>query len=424
MNKQIYVCGGGTFNFIRNHLALSAPAFGKTAKELFKLSQKKFTNMDVNLILTKMADSNSDLVTNADVSKWADKIINDNSTKIVFFSFAMADFEGQIDDVISDKYAERLQTSDGEQTIILTPAEKVLNKIRKTRKDIFLVGFKTTCNLSDEEMFTKGLYLMKKNSCNLVLVNDTARKRNMIVTPEESTYAVTDDREKALTELVDMAFLRSHLSFTRSTVVDGKPVDWNSPEVYPSLRKVVNFCIAEGAYKIFNGSTVGHFACKLNENTFLTSIRKTNFNDIHKNGLVKVVTDGEDSVIAYGAKPSVGGQSQRLIFNQHPDFDCIVHFHCPLKDDHKNDIPVVSQREFECGSHQCGENTSKGLGIFNNGKIACVMLDNHGPNIVFNHKIEPEEVIQFIQDNFDLQGKTLGFTHEHIFHNSEEQLIN
>lgn len=327
----------------------------------------------------------------------------------------MTDYDGQIGETTSGKYADRLISREGKQVLDLTPAEKVLGKIRKTRKDIFLVGFKTTCNDSDEAMFTKGLALMKKNSCNLVLVNDTARKRNMIITPEESTYAVTDDREKALTELVDMAFLRSHLSFTRSTVVDGKPVDWNSPEVYPSLRKVVNFCIAEGAYKIFNGSTVGHFACKLNENTFLTSIRKTNFNDIHKNGLVKVVTDGEDSVIAYGAKPSVGGQSQRLIFNQHPEFDCIVHFHCPLKDDHKHEIPVVSQREYECGSHQCGENTSKGLGIFNNGQIACVMLDNHGPNIVFNHDIDPEDVIQFIHDNFNLHHKTVGFSHEKNF---------
>ena len=27
--EKIYILGGGTFNYVRNHLALAAPAFGK-----------------------------------------------------------------------------------------------------------------------------------------------------------------------------------------------------------------------------------------------------------------------------------------------------------------------------------------------------------------------------------------------------------
>ena len=36
------------------------------------------------------------------------------------------------------------------------------------------------------------------------------------------------------------------------------------------------------------------------------------------------------------------------------------------------------------------------------------MLDNHGPNIVFHHSIDPQEVIDFIDANFDLSNKTGG----------------
>jgi hypothetical protein len=36
------------------------------------------------------------------------------------------------------------------------------------------------------------------------------------------------------------------------------------------------------------------------------------------------------------------------------------------------------------------------------------MLDNHGPNIVFHHSINPQEVIDFIKENFDLSDKTGG----------------
>ncbi|RDJ35562.1 MAG: hypothetical protein DWQ19_12155 [Crenarchaeota archaeon] len=64
----------------------------------------------------------------------------------------------------------------------------------------------------------------------------------------------------------------------------------------------------------------------------------------------------------------------------------------------------MSQREFECGSHECGNNTSKGLQQF--GNLYAVYLDQHGPNIVFNSAIDPNEVIKFIEENFDLSQKT------------------
>jgi hypothetical protein len=37
-----------------------------------------------------------------------------------------------------------------------------------------------------------------------------------------------------------------------------------------------------------------------------------------------------------------------------------------------------------------------------------VYLDNHGPNVVINHNIDPDEVIKFIEENFDLAQKLAG----------------
>jgi hypothetical protein len=290
---------------------------------------------------------------------------------------------------------------------MLTPTEKIISKIRDGRKDIFLVGFKTTCGATKQEMYEKGLHLCKTGSVNLVLVNDVKTRWNMIVTPEEASYHETQEREHILKELVDMAYLRSHLTFTQSTVIEGKPVAWDSPEVPDALRKVVDYCISGKAYKPFNGSTVGHFAVKLSDTEFLTSIRRSNFNDLNKIGLVRIKTDGPDTVLAYGAKPSVGGQSQRIVFKDHPGLDCIVHFHSPLKQKHRDPIMVISQRDYECGSHQCGQRTSRYLSKF--GNLYAVMLDNHGPNIVFSKDIDPKEVIDFIDANFDLHEKTGGY---------------
>ena len=121
---------------------------------------------------------------------------------------------------------------------------------------------------------------------------------------------------------------------------------------------------------------------------------------------------GEDEVIAYGARPSVGGQSQRQIFSAHPETN-IAHFHCPLRSDAPllNAIPVRAQWPNECGSHQCGANTSQGLHRVDLGEgdsLKVVFLDNQGPNIVFAKETPAEKVIAFIDANFDLGAKTGG----------------
>lgn len=421
MTKKIVVLGGGTVFHVRPHLAISAPAYGHTAREL-RSTANQFWNpeggvygdFDVRCHLTRMAGGHKDLETNEDVSKLIDQLIADMNVKVIFFTVAMCDFEGDVsreDKIEIGKGAPRIK-SNIQYALAMKPAEKVINKIRKTRKDIFLVGCKTTTSASIDEMFEAGLKLLKKASCNLVLVNDLHTKMNMIVTPEQAKYAVSTDRNMVLTELVSMAHKRSQLTFTKSKVIGGEQLllPWDNARIPDSLRTVVNHCIKKGAYRPFMGKTVGHFAtrnpdpeCK---DEFITSIRKTNFNELDKVGMVMVKSTGPDNVTAYGAKPSVGGMSQRIIFEKYTDLDCIVHFHCQLKPDSL--VPVRSQKEFECGSHECGKNTADGLKEFRQDgeSLYAVMLDKHGPNIVFNKDINPDKVIAFIEKHFDLSKQT------------------
>lgn len=447
--KRVHVFGGGTLFHVRNHLALSAPAYGETAREIArKVVWHPDSKMDVVVHLSRMcqrfnideyldawegapnlrnAEVGSRLSagkrfeTPQDLAEIVEDVVSDVRTKIVFFNPAVVDFRGEVDELqqsdVVGKHAPRVQSGGYSETsplrLALTPLPKVIDTIRAKRKDIFLVSFKTTTDKSDREMYLRGLEMLKRSSSNLVLVNDVVRRRNVIVTPEESTYGADLSRDAALNELVDMALKRSHLTFTRSTVISGEGVSWASDVVPATLRKVVEHCIERGAYQRFRGSTTGHFAFKVDDTTFVTSKRKTDFNSIRETGMVMVKTDGPDTVLAYGAKPSVGGQSQRIVFRDHPGLDCIVHFHCALKPGSK--VPVRSQREFECGSHECGANTSKGLMVQKQvglHVIKAVFLDNHGPNVVFNHRIDPQHVIDFIEENFDLQTKTGGYNVE------------
>jgi hypothetical protein len=409
MNKIVLI-GGGTISHVRNHLALCAPAFGKTVltlEQLFLSKIPKDGNISVVTYLTDMAGGKN-LSTNQDVSKLVDELIADPTVRVIIFNPALVDFHGEVDGVPSGKYAERLETNQGMRDMRLYPAGKIIGKIRQDRKDIFVVGFKTTCKAEPDEQYKKGLNLLKTNSLNLVVANDTGTRNNMIIAPEETRYSETNDRYKMLHFLTDMVLSRMNNTFTRSTVVDGEAVDWNSKDIPVNLRTVVNHCIAFGAYKPFLNKTAGHFAVKINDKSIITSIRKTNFNQLDKVGMVRVDYDGIDKVIAHGAKPSVGGMSQKIIFTEHPEAECIVHFHCPPKK--KYDVPTRPQWQNECGSHQCGANTSAGLKEVDLGghKIKVVYLDGHGPNIVFNKSVPAELIIDYIDKTFDLSAKTGG----------------
>lgn len=429
--KKIIVLGGGTFSHIRSHLALAAPAFGKTAKQicsilLGRFMQEKEGDFHIETFLTAMAGAQHNiqwrkgmlckseprshyppLVTNEDVNSLTNHLIADPDVKMIFFNVALCDYNGSVDG-ISGKYAKRLSTrTHREVSINCTPAHKIIAKIRKERKDIFLVGFKTTNGAAEAAQYVAGLRLLKGSSCNLVLANDVGNRRNMIITPEEARYHVTTNRQEALENLVDMALLRSKLTFVRTEMKEGTLIPLNSMQVPVSFEHVVRYCIQNNAYKNFGGKTVGHYGVRLDDRRYLVSRRK---NDHSASGDMIYTTLEDDLVVAEGVtpegtwKPSAGAHTQRELFLNHSEYDCVVHFHCPLKEG--SEVPVVSQRAYECGSQECGVNTSRGMRKF--GNLSAVFLDNHGPNIIFNRNIHPQEVIDFIQANFDLSGKTGG----------------
>ncbi len=121
--------------------------------------------------------------------------------------------------------------------------------------------------------------------------------------------------------------------------------------------------------------------------------------------MIRCVPRQDGSISVYGGKASVGAQTQRVIFEEHPDVDFIVHFHCPLRPGIS--FPTVEQFQFECGSLECAANTLSGMVEVEPG-IKAVMLDKHGPNIAYGKDVDPQAVISFIERHFDLGDKTGG----------------
>lgn len=394
MSKRTLILGGGTFNPIRNHLALAAPAFGKTAKIL------KTMLPEAELVLTKMADSNSNLITNADVDKFLESQLNDPNLGVIILNVALCDYETQIGDIPSGLNAKRLKTKEGPVEVTLTPSDKLLGKIRRKRPDIFLVAFKTTTGEDEQTQFLTALKMMKSAKCNLVLANDLHTKLNMVITAEETIYGKTTDRLASLKELVDILKLRSNGTYNRTNFQENKnlPIQEHTPK---SFQKVVRFLIDNQGFIENNGNgfTPGHYCFKNSENSMISSQRKSNHNKVFEEGMGLVTVDKDGIFTATGVrKPSVGARSQWILLNAYPDHDCIVHTHNPLKEG--KILSTVEQRPYQCGSLECGMNTLKGIKDYDG--IKAVYLDKHGANIIFKSSMDPDKVIAFIKEYLEL----------------------
>ncbi len=206
---KIQILGGGTVSYVRPHLALTAPAYGETARRLEALLKRHSGHSsEVVLHLTKMACGGaSKLETNDDVEKLFDELVQDPATAIIFMNVAMVDYDGSIADGGEDgKYGSRLKTREQPNPAVqLTRVRKFLPEVREKRPDICLVAFKTTCNTTVEDMQRRGLYLLQGAKCNLVLVNDTGTRLNIIVGPEGTVLTQSTDRSVAVEALVDLA---------------------------------------------------------------------------------------------------------------------------------------------------------------------------------------------------------------------------
>ena len=405
MKKTAVIYGGGTVMHIRPHLALSAPAYGATARWLAKVLEGKF---DIDLRLTRMAGGD-EIETNDDLRRDIERVIADPRVGLIVTTAAVCDFRATA--ITDHKWgtigavgkSERRLSSSGDYSMRLAPTDKLIGAIRKERKDIFLVACKTTTGATEQEQFDAALGLLKRNSCNLVLANDLETRVNMVVTPEMAAYGTSTERRHTLRRLTLMINARAGLTFTPTRVLD-KPdmIPWgNAPK---ALREVVDWLVERGAYPAFNGVTVGHFGWMPQPRVLYSSRRKHNFNKVGDRDLVRVEFDREQPV-AYGFKPSAGVRSQYSVLretheNGHEGYDLIVHFHCPMKSSAVG-VLVQDQWPYECGSQECGENTLRGMREVEPG-IHAVMLDRHGPNIVFRRDTDPKAVIRFIEQNFDL----------------------
>lgn len=207
MSDKVVVFGGGTFNHISCHLSLAAPAFGATAKQLHQMFIEAGP-LESQLVLTKMADPSSKLVTNEDVAQYVEQMVKDKEVKIVVMNAAICDFE------IENTTGESRLSSAKDYPVTLKGIRgKILSSIRQARPDIILAGFKTTHGQSAATQLARAALSIHDNNLDIVFANDVQSRTNLLLNRFLSVSRGT--REELLKKLVDetIAMYRSDAWF-------------------------------------------------------------------------------------------------------------------------------------------------------------------------------------------------------------------
>jgi len=201
--SKVVILGGGTFNPISCHLALAAPAFGGTAKKLHAMFTDNGT-LESHLVLTKMADSNSTLITNEDVAICVAEMIKDPEVKAVVMNAAICDFE-----LPNPTDEARLSSSKDYDVTLFGIRTKILASIKEQRPDIIVVGFKTTHGASKIEQAAKAFTSMHNNNLDVVFANDVGTRTNILVNKELCVQ--NGSREHLLDQLMQHVVIYSNM---------------------------------------------------------------------------------------------------------------------------------------------------------------------------------------------------------------------
>ncbi|QHZ60055.1 hypothetical protein PJKIFABJ_00119 [Pseudomonas phage PE09] len=192
--SRVVILGGGTFNHVACHLALAAPAFGGTAKQLDKMFRDNGT-LEPYLALTKMADPASHMITNEHVAHFIELALEDEHVKAIVMNAAICDFEM---DNPSDQ--SRLSSSQDYQVTLRGINTKIMASIKQKRPDIVVVGFKTTHGASKVEQVAKAFTSMHNSGLDMVLANDVDTRNNILVTKDLTIQ--TGSREFLLDQIM------------------------------------------------------------------------------------------------------------------------------------------------------------------------------------------------------------------------------
>ena len=189
--KNVLISLGGTFEEIDPIRGISNRSSGKMGLELAKEAFIRGANLTIlaahHSVSIPKAFNVIDAESSTLMNEKIDELIPDFDVFIA--TAAVSDFTpiNKEDFKLSSSYNLSLE---------FEPVEKIIKRIKKINKDIFLVGFKAEYNISEEKMINCAKTQMQEAGTDLVVANDVSHKGCEFGSETNEVILVSDEIKK------------------------------------------------------------------------------------------------------------------------------------------------------------------------------------------------------------------------------------
>lgn len=343
--RVIVVTAGGTIEAIDSVRAIRNSSTGKLGA---RIAEKMKSVMDAEIYYVANRHSERPKIEHhwiettsvLDVEQKLKTLLKEMKVDIFIHSMAVADYYVEKievgDSQVVDARNSKLSSEHEQMSIILKKAPKIIAQIKKWQPLTYLVGFKLLNDTTEENLFSVGFDLLRKNRCNLVLANDLRNIREgnhegLFIYPEKKYEKIRGKNEIA----THMAMLIKSRAFCKHSNSIQLSTNSAIPELQLLEMKLIGEQLySEGVLPDVEGGTYGNLSIRSNNQFFITgrNVHKGNLNADIVCRIEDCVAVEEESVYSYvkyhgNVKPSIDTAIHSSIYKKIPKAKAILHVH-------------------------------------------------------------------------------------------------
>lgn len=211
--KKLLVSAGGTYEGLDPIRGITNRSSGKMGLEIAR--EAFIQGAEVTMVVGLVDVHIPKLFNRVDVVS-TDEMMNEirdlaPETDIFISAAAVSDFTIERSGCSTFKKI----SSDENLTIHLKPGPKIINIVKDINPDIFLVGFKAECNVTEEELIVSARKQIANSGVDFVVANDVSVEgsgfgsdRNQVVIVDDDTFSVPLTSKKEVAQMIVQKIIR------------------------------------------------------------------------------------------------------------------------------------------------------------------------------------------------------------------------
>ena len=212
-------------------------------------------------------------------------------------------------------------------TLKLKLAPKVINEVKKVKKNIFLIGFKLLSGVKEKELVDAAYKVILDSHANIVVANDMRNLKEKLIIHRDKSIKRISSSEGLCNYFIELSEDR----FFSTKLIDGNPKALAGKEKVNTLLNIFNKYKEKFDITLLPGDKrfLGCIAVRCKNGIITSGREKTQSSFINELSFIKSIKDYK--IYAVGNKASFNSSLLWALFKNNSECEAIVHYHHEVK---------------------------------------------------------------------------------------------